>query len=217
MPYRTLEEQRSRLRTRLGYSAQNAAAGSMAPMLNDILIDAQVKLYWTHDWARLRKYDDTTVGAGQCLIDYPTDCNPERVRAISTLNGTRWSPPLRRGIAPQDYTIQDNEREPTRWEPYAQIELWPKADQEYTVRVFYVKNLLAFTQDTHRSTIDDDLIFQVALGMGKAHYRHPDAEVYLKQAETLLTQLKAKSWGKTVFNANDYAPDEEPLAKPVVV
>jgi len=217
MAYQTLEEQRARLRTRLGYSAQAAAAGSMAVILDDFLSDAQVKLYWTHNWARLRKYADASVGADQHLIDYPVDANPERVSAISTLNGTRWSQPLRKGIAPQDYTTQNNKREPTRWEPYAQIELWPIADQLYSVRIFYVMALGRFTQDTDRSTIDNDLIFQVALGMAKGHYRHPDAEIYLKQAESLLTQLKAKSWGKTIFNANEYSPCEQELAKPVVV
>lgn len=216
-PYQTLQQQRTRLRTRLGYSAANAAAGSMQVILNDILADAQVKLYWSHDWAHLRRYSTVTVGLDQYLIDYPAGANKERISAISIQNGTRWSPPLKKGIAPQDYTTQSNKGEPTRWEPYEQIELWPIANQLYNVRVFYIKELEEFSEDGNRSSIDHDLIFQLALGMAKAHYRHPDAQLYLEQSQDLLTKLKAKSWGRDVFNARDYCPDEEVLPKPVVV
>lgn len=215
MAYQTLGELRSRLRARLGYSAAGAAAGVNQEIINSFLQDAQTVLYWTHDWARLRKYTDITIGVNQYLVDYPAACNPERIKAISIrLNGI-WTPPLKKGITPEHYTTQDNVSVPYRWEPYAQIELWPKADQSYTGRVFYVKNLDPFTQDAHRATIDHDLVFILALADGKGHYRQPDAPNAKARAENLLVSLKAKNWGQTVFNPSDYA--EDPIPKPVVV
>jgi hypothetical protein len=213
--YKTLGELRSELRARLGYSAAGAAAGVNQEVLNNFLQQAQVVLYWTHDWARLRAYSDITIGLDQYLVDYPTNCNPERVKAISIEVNDVWTPPLPKGISPEHYTTQGMTSYPSRWEPYAQIEFWPKADQIYTGRVFYVRNLDPFTQDGHRATIDHDLIFTLALADGKGHYRQPDAANYKARAETLLTQLKAKNWGKTVFNPRDYA--EDPIAKPRVV
>jgi len=213
--YATLGELRAKLRARTGFSAAGAAAGVNQEAFNAMLQDAQVVLYWTHDWARLRKYAPITIGVNQYLVDYPTNANPERIRAISILVNGVWTPPIKRGIAPQDYTTQDSTSYPRAWEPYAQIEFFPKADQVYTGRVFYVENLGRFTQDDDRATIDSDLIFTLALADAKGHYRHQDAANYKSRAETLLTSLKAKNWGKTVFNPLDYGDDV--LAKPRVV
>jgi hypothetical protein len=215
MAYQTLGELRARLRARLGYSSAGAAAGVNQEIINSFLQDAQVALYWTHDWARLRAYSDISIGVNQYLVDYPTAANPERVKAISILLNGIWTPPLKKGITPEHYTTQANVSVPYRWEPYAQIEFWPKADQIYTGRVFYVKNLDPFTEDGHRATIDHDLIFQLALADAKGHYRHPDAPNFKARAENLLISLKAKNWGQSVFSPDDY--DEDPIPKPVVV
>lgn len=214
-PYKTLGESRSELRTRLGFASAGAAAGVIQSNLNSILAQAQVDLYWTHDWARLRRYEDKELGSGQYLIDYPDSCNPERIRSISINDGSVWGPGLKKGISPEMYTNQANTSRPYRWEPYEQIELFPKADQPYTVRIFFVKNLERYTQDGDHATIDHDLIFTVALGRAKAHYRQPDAQSYLDNANALLARLKGRSWGKDVFNPRDWA--DEPLAKPRVV
>lgn len=216
MAYKTLGELRADLRAALGYSAAGAAAGVNQTLFNLWLRLAQSSLYITHDWARLRKYSDKTLGVNQYLTDYPTNCNPERIRAISVLlTSSIWSPPLRKGITPQHYSTQANVAPPARWEPYAQIETWPKADQIYTMRIFYVQTLDPFTLDGHRATIDDDMIMLLAIADGKGHYRHPDAPNWKARAEALLMSLKAKNWGQTIFNPSDYA--EDPVPKPVVV
>lgn len=206
---------RSTLRARLGYAGAGAAAGVQQEILNSILQQAQIVLYWTHDWARLRRYEDKTVGTNQYLIDYPTAANPDRIKSISILRTNVWSPPLKKGISPEMYTNQSINSVPYRWEPYAQIELFPKADQQYTARIFYIKNLDRFTQDGDASTIDGDLIFTVALADAKSHYRHPDAPAYVERATNLLVKLRGKSFGQDVFSPSGY--EEEPMAKPQVV
>jgi len=206
---------RSKLRARLGFSGVGAAAGVQQENLNVILQQAQRLLYEAHDWARLREYSEKTVGVNQHLIDYPVNANPDRIRAISVLRSGVWSPPLEKGIRPSDYTNQDQLQYPVKWEPYAQIELFPKSDAVYTLRIFYIRNLDRFTNDDDNSTIDSDLIFTVALGDAKAHYRHPDAKVFMDRADSLLMKLKGQSWGRDVFRPSEYV--EEVIPKPVVV
>lgn len=214
--YRTLADLRSELRARLGFSAAGASAGVNQTLLNSFLREAQNDLYWTHNWARLRRYATVTIGLHQNLIDYPAGANPERITAISlNLNGM-WTKPMKKGIPPSLYTTQSNYAPPARWEPYDQIEFWPMADQLYSVRIFYIKSLDAFSADGDRATLDDSLIFKVALGKGKGHFRHPDAATYTSDAAALLRTLKAKSWGQDVFAADDYV-EAQVIAKPVVI
>jgi hypothetical protein len=59
------------------------------------------------------------------------------------------------------------------------------------------------------------MISIVATATLKAHYRQPDAAIAMKQSDTLVAALKAKSWGKEVFKESDWT--EEPLVRPQTV
>jgi hypothetical protein len=214
MLYKTLGDQRARLRARLGFSAMGAT-GVQQTILNSFLFDAQVQLYWTHDWNHLKRYEDVTLGMSDYLLDYPTLAHWNRIKGVSVLRGTVWSPFLKKGIDPEMYTTQSTPSWPQRIDLRDQIEFWPITDQAYTVRIYYILALGSFELDGDRSYIDDDLIFELALGLAKAHYRHPDAKVYTDAAQALLTRLKGKNWSKDVFNRNDYKG--EPLVMPVTV
>jgi len=217
--YKTLGELRSDMRAMVGAASAGAAAGPNSTLVDTHLRNAQTLLYWTHDWAHLRKYALKTLGADQHLLDYPDDgngANPDRIRYVSVLRGGVWSPPLKKGITPSMYTYQDNKSWPQRWEPYTQIEIFPKTDQAYSLRIFFIENLAPFTQDGHRATVDDTAISLVATATLKAHYRQPDAALSKEASDSLLMKLKAKSWGQDVFRPNDWA-DSEPLVRPQVV
>lgn len=216
MAYRTLGELRSELQARCGFAASGSGAGVSQVNMNSILRQAQVALYNAADWARLRRYETVSLGVNQYLTDYPSAANPDRIKAISVLISNVWSQPLKKGIPPQLYTTQASTSWPQRWEPYAQIETWPKSNAIYSVRIFYIKLLDAFTEDAHRTSIDDDMVFTLALADAKEHFRHPDAKTYRARADAIFTQLKAKSWGQQVFSPYDYA-QEEVQAKPEVV
>jgi hypothetical protein len=213
--YKTLGTLVADLRGLTGFASAGAVAGANHALVKLHLQNAQTILYWTHDWAHLRDYEDISIGVNQYLSDYPATCNPDRVKAISVLRAGVWSPPIPKGISPEMYTTQDNLSWPQRWEPYEQIETFPKADQIYTARVFFIRNLLAFTDENDRASIDDTMITLLATGTLKAHYRHPDAKIHTDSSEALLVRLKAKSWGKDVFRPRDY--EQEVLTKPVTV
>lgn len=214
--YRTLSELRTELRGSLGMAASGAAAGVNQANIDAKLQHAQTLLYWTHDWAHLRRYETKQTGASATLIDYPVTANPDRITAISAYRGGVWSKALKKGITPSMYTYQTNKSWPQRWEPYEQIELWPQTDVDYAVRIFFIRSLLAFTQAGDRASLDDTMISLVATALAKAHYRQPDAAEYKTASDTLLMNLKARSWGKDVFNEKDWT-EEEPLVRPVTV
>lgn len=215
--YRTLGELRAEMRALLGNAAAGSgSAGANATIVDTHLRNAQTLLYWTHDWAHLRRYETDTLGQHQYQLDYPDDANPDRIKAVSVLRGGVWSKPLPKGIPPSMFTYLDNYTWPQRWEPYEQMEFQAKADQAYSIRVFFICNLARFTQDNDRATIDDTMISLLAIGSLKAHYRQPDAASAEKKAEALLMKLKAKSWGQDVFSPKDYI-NEEPLVRPETV
>jgi len=215
--YRELGDLREELRANTGFGAMSSGATPNDLLLAGILRRAQFLLYMTHDWAHLRKYETINLAASGTTINYPATANKDRIKALSSSRGGVWSPPLPMGIAPQLYTTQANESWPQRWEPYEEsIEIWPQADIIYPIRVFYVRNLYDFDEDQDTATIDDTMIMLLATAMAKAHYRQPDATVVRGDADTLLTTLKAKSWGKAVFNPKDFE-NEDAFVKPVTV
>lgn len=217
--YRTLGELRTEMRAMIGAAASGSVAGPNATLIDTHLRNAQVLLYWTHDWAHLRRYWEDELGADQHLLDYPSDsdwtCNPDRIKAVSVLRGGVWSRPLPKGIPPEFYTTQENKSWPQRWEPYDQMEFWPIADQAYDLRIFGIAQLARFTQDNDRASIDDVMISTVATATLKAHYRQPDAATWKDASDALLIKLRGKSWGKDVFKPGDFKG--EPLAKPQTI
>jgi hypothetical protein len=211
--YRTLGELRAEMRAMIGAGASGTAAGVQATLIDTHLRNAQTLLYWTHDWSHLRKYEVKQIGMNATLIDYPTWCNPDRVRYISVLRGTVWSPPLKKGITPQMYTYQSNVSWPQRWEPYEQIEIWPMTDAIYSLRIFGIRSLDRFTADNDRATVDDNAISIVSTSTLKAHYRQPDAQVAKGIADELIRRLKEKSWGQDIFKPGDWT-EMEPMMRP---
>lgn len=211
MPYRTLEDLRSELRVRLGFGAAGGVPGVNQPLLDSFLRSAQTELYWQGAWAELRSRDDVTIGVGQTLVDYPSTCNPQRIEDIYVKVGTTWQPVVE-GIDKELYTTVDSPSFPTRYERLDQIEFWPEADQTYTIRVWFYKNLERFTQDGDRATLNDDVIFARALALAKAHYRHPDAEASNTTAANIVDGAKGGAWRQKVFKRG--RKNDIPLPKP---
>jgi hypothetical protein len=221
MTYRTLGELRSELLARLGMGAMGASGGSNATMIDSFLRNAQAQLYRMQDWKHLTDYQDKTLGTSQNLLDYPdagtlvpanTSARDKRVLRIETEHAGQWRL-LEEGIRTADWDTMDTESYPSRFERLAQILVYPKADQAYTVRIWFVADLARFTQDNDRPGLDDEMIFLHALANAKAHYRQPDAATYQGQLNTMLATLRGQSF-KGVYRRDDRPPAEP---RPVVV
>lgn len=202
MTYRTLGELRGELQARLGMGGMGSSGGNQT-LLNSFLRNGQAQLYWMTEWNHLKDYQDKTLGVGQNLIDYPdtgtldTDNSAERDRRVLRLecpiNGQYMQ--LVEGITTDMWSTMDTQSDPRRFERYAQIMVYPKANAIYTVRVWFVADLQPFTQDGHVATLDDEMILLHATTNAKAHYRQPDAKLYEGQLDNLLARIKGQTFG----------------------
>ena len=221
MAYRTLGELRSTLMARLGMGAQGAS-GASAALMNSLLANGQTQLYWAQDWKHLIDYEDKTLGVDQNLIDYPTEgvmaggsaARDRRILRVETVISGQWRK-LKEGIETEQWSNMDTKGAPQRYDRYAQCLVYPKADQVYTVRFWFVADLGAFTQDTDRASLDDEMILLHATANGKAHYRQPDAATYQSQVATLMASLRGQSFpADGVFRPQ---PQAEIERRPLVV
>ncbi len=202
MAYRTLGALRDILRARLGFGAQGSASGANQTLLNSFLSNGQVQLYRTADWRHLTDYEDKELGVSQNLIDYPATgtfgaggCSRDkRVLRVEVPISGRFTE-IKEGITTDMWSTMDTQGDPCRYERFKQILLYPKANKIYSVRVWYVADLLEFTDDAHEATLDDEMILLHALTTGKAHYRQPDAKLYDGQLNALLASLRGQSFG----------------------
>lgn len=222
MAYRTLESLRSTLLARLGMAGMGASGGANLTSIDSFLQNAQAQLYRMQDWRHLIDYQDKILGTSQNLLDYPTAgvmsgqtcARDQRVLRIETTYSGQYLE-LREGITTEMWSTMDTLSSPTRYERYSQIMVYPKANQAYTVRIWFVGDLGRFTENGDNATLDDDMIFLHALANAKAHYRQPDAPTYQAQLNTLLASLRGQSFGSNgVYRRGDPGT---PLRKPAVV
>ena len=215
MAYRTLEDLRTELLARLGMGAMGASGGANQGLIDSFLRNGQSQLYWMTDWKRLTWYADKDLGVDQNQLDYPTACErDQRVLKIETVYNGQWRK-LDEGIETAHWNTMDTPSFPTRYERFEQVLMYPKADQVYTIRFWYVRDLGRFTQNTDACTLDDDMVFLHALANAKAHYRHPDAATYQGQLNTLLASIRGQSFGSNrVYRRDETSPPE---ARPAVV
>jgi hypothetical protein len=222
MAYRTLEDLRSEILSRLGMGAMGASGGSNGTLIDSFLRNGQAQLYRMQDWKHLIDYEDKEVGTEQNLLDYPTAgvmtggtaARDKRILKVQTEYNGQWRD-LTEGIRTSDWDTMDTLSYPVKFERYAQILLYPKADQTYTLRIWFVADLDSFTEPEDRASLDDEMILLHALANAKAHYRQPDAQTYQGQLNTLLASLRGQSFNSGgVYRRDDRPPAE---TKPVVV
>lgn len=215
MAYRTLEDLRTELLARLGMGGMGASGGANQGLIDSFLRNGQAQLYRMQDWKHLTWYEDKTLGVGQNQLDYPDACaRDQRVLRFETVYNGQWRR-LIEGIDTDHWNFMDTPSFPTRFERYAQVLIYPKADVAYTMRFWYVRDLGRFTQNTDRCTLDDGMVFLHALANAKSHYRHPDAGTYQGQLNTLLASIRGQSIGSDKVFTRDALPP--PQARPAVV
>lgn len=204
--HQTLLELRTRMMRRLGYSAQasNPPPG-MADLLDDFLRDAQTQLYAKNPVLRTTRFyrwtmtegiryygikdndsqtDFTDITCGKHLNEYQISWV-----GIEDLNGA-WIP-LVKGIDPTLYTTAAQPGLPACYEIASCIEVFPAPAYAYKLWIKGQFDLEPFEADTDRATINDQMVFLLALGNAKAHYGQKDAQSVLAQAGQYLIDIKA--------------------------
>lgn len=197
---RTLKELRDDLARRLGYGAQvDSLPPGMADLLNSFLQGAQRALYRRYDVLRTERFYTWNMTTGTRyydLADNRDTCTRKLDQRKITWAGVSqgcgdWTE-LRCGINPLLYTNEDMTGRPERYEIRQCIEVWPApADESYQLRIKGHFGLDPFEADTDTTTVDDELVFLLALANAKAHYGKPDANNYIQQLETMMMNLVA--------------------------
>lgn len=193
--YRTLGELRRVVLARLGFGGQGASGGANQVLIDSFLQEAQITLYHLQDWNNLQGFDEVEVGTEQNLVDFPESCSRHRrILKLELFNGGYWGQ-MREGIPTSAYSTMDTLSYPSRYEKLEQIQLWPKANGVYKLRIWRVRDLSPFIADNDRCSIDDSMVLLHATTFAKAHYRQPDAASYQGQLDTLLASIRGYSFG----------------------
>lgn len=122
------------------------------------------------------------------------EIDPYEITWVGVEQDSGWYE-LRKGISPNNLGW-DQTGWPTNYELKQCIELWPAPeDSTGTLRVRARFKAEPFDADTDKPSIDDELVFLLALGNLKAHYGKPDAGNYIDQMNVLLGNLTAGSHG----------------------
>lgn len=210
---RTLKELRDDLARRLGYGAQvdNLPPG-MTDLLNSFLQGAQRALYRRYDVLRTERFYTWNMTAGTRyydLADNRDTCtrklDPRKITWAGVSQGCGDWTELRCGINPLLYSNEDMTGRPERYEIRQCIEVWPApADESYQLRLKGHFGLDPFVADTDATTVDDELVFLLALANAKAHYGKPDANNYIQQLETMMLNLVAGA-----HNTRRYVPGRD--------
>lgn len=199
---RTLMDMREELIDRLNFASQAASDNATVRLANSFLRNAQAQLYWQYDFPELRYKWTIALVAGTVSYAWPTNVagadgiavEPRRLVNISVADGATRGPPLREGITPSMYSNAVSGI-PTHYEGRGQIEFWRTPDQAYTAHLDGFRKLKAFATDADVCTVDDELVFMLALANGKAHYRQADAEIYAREMNAMLARLKGAAHG----------------------
>lgn len=185
------EEMRRRLQARVGHLAGDGQAPLIRDQFNEYLRAAAQEVYTRCAWARTMREARVSVGIDQRVVNYPTGAGPENVFAIGVWDQTRYVP-LRRTTIPvhlDDEPLVD-EGEPASvsgrgrpglYECKTQIEVWPRPDQEYELKIDHTINP-DLAADGTISAVDGEAIILWAM-----------ADVYDMQGdENLAEKARAK-------------------------
>lgn len=208
--FRTLKQLRDELAIRLGFASQNGLVN--AALLNSFLRTANEQVWAQCSWLHNRRGAELTLTATSQFLGYPDGAEPGFLTCVSARISGQWIP-LSAGIDPEHRLLNIQAGYPLRYEQNAEdagvakIEFWPVAQQDTPIRLEYDARPGAFTKDTDRPAVFDELVFLHALVNAKLHYRQPDGQVYSGQLETLLGEYKARHFGRRVFCAHARMPD----------
>lgn len=207
----TLKDLRDRLMRRLGFGAQvNNPPPGMADLLNDFLQEAQRFLFRRYDVLRTERFYSWPLTAGVRMYDFADNAesctkvmDPRKVTWVGVVRDGIWTP-LECGIPPELYSNEPGGW-PLRYEIRQCIEVWPMpVNTEGSLVIKGHFELESFAVDGDKTTIDDQLVFSLALANAKANYGRADAGNPIQQMEAMMLGYVAGS-----HNTRRYIPGRD--------
>ena len=191
--YEMLGELRPKLARRLGYRADPAAADG--EWLADLLRLAQTQLWEdVSAWTRVVQDFPIETEAGKYAYAWPERCDPDRVQYVYCRYTTDQVLELIEGFSAVEYDLRDDYSTwPKKYRRRAELEVWPTPDDAYTLIVGAQQRLGAFSVDTDRATVPDDMVLMQAIIFGREDQgRTPPIEIMRRLAKRI-GQLRARS------------------------
>ena len=109
-------------------------------------------------------------------------------------------------------------RQVTSEEARTQIEVWPKPDDNYLMKIEGPMIVGPFVQDSDRASFDSRLILLYAIAFGKAHLGKQDAKSAMDAWTTRLNRIKANQHGtRRYVRQNPNRPEINVRSRPKVV
>lgn len=230
--HETLQQLRTRMMRRLGYSAQatNPPPG-MTELLDDFLQSAQRTLYLKNSALRTERLYRWTMVPGISYygirdndgdtefsdIDCGKHLNSSSFRiswvGLEDLN-FMWRP-MRCGINPSFYTTAMQQGIPQLYEIRSCIEVFPVPNAAYKLWIKGMMGIEPFVSNSDKTTINSELVFLTALGRAKAHYKQPDAQEVQGEALAYLGDIIAGNHLTRRYVPNTYRIP--PAIEPVMV
>lgn len=194
--YRTKLQLRQDLMKRLGFAALAATPpAGMADLLNSFLDTAHRSLYLRPSVPRQKRIFTWSLVAGTKF--YGVDANEEtgtgankdfdwrKVEWVGIEDDGNWRA-LHKGIRPEMYS-HDQTGTPSHYDIRQSIEVWPTPEVSgQFLRVLAAAELSAFTADSDTPSINDEILFLMALYLAKRHYRQDDANDQLQIMEAMI-------------------------------
>lgn len=166
------------------------------------LKSAHALIYRRYDALRTERWFSWDLTADVALYDFPDNeetcdkkLDPYKVRGVWIDDGTGARRPLTQGI-PGHVLGQDTSGKPTHFDFRQCILLWPTPDvTEGQLIIQGHFNSETFASDDDQPSVDDQLVYLLALANAKAQYQQPDAQLVMTQFEVHLGKLIAGSHG----------------------
>lgn len=170
--------------------------------VDQALKSAHALIYRRYDSLRTERWFSWNLTADVALYDFPDNeeactktLDPYKARWVGVKEADGAWRPLTQGIPPHalGYEISGP---PTHFEFRQCIQVWPApstTEGQLVVKGHF--NPEAFAADGDTPTVDDELVYLLALANLKAQFNQPDAQNYVGQFEVHLGKLIAGSHG----------------------
>jgi len=146
------KEIRRRVLSRMGKSSNDAQAQQVMEPVNELIRAAAQAIFLRCNWVQTITETTATVGIDQTVLNYPENCQPQNVVSIAYWDESAQKyVPLRRGSISaemvDDPLVEVGEPDsvagrssPRIYQLRGQIEIWPRPDQEYSLRIEHSVN-----------------------------------------------------------------------------
>lgn len=172
--FATRQEIRRRMNARMGFTTNSSQAPLNLEQHNEFIRAAAAQVLQDCPWQNTMRETRVTVGIDQRFLNYPANATGSNILGVAYWNTDqkRYLPILRSRITARhddeplvdegEPASVDNRGSPLLYEPKAQIEIWPRPDQSYELKIDHTVSPQMGSED-ELSIVDAELIILAAM------------------------------------------------------